>query len=59
MTVRELIQQILSEAPDLDANVYINETLSFVDVCEYKITRIDSYGANDSLFLEIEPIKFQ
>lgn len=58
MTVRELIQQILSEAPDLDANVYINETLGFVDVHEYKIARIDSYGANDSLSLEIESIKF-
>lgn len=58
MTVRELIQQILSEAPDLDANVYINETFGFVEAHEYKITRIDSYGANDSLSLEIELIKF-
>ena len=58
MTVRELIQQILSETPDLDANVYINEILDFVDVREYNITRIDSYGANDSLTLEIKSIKF-
>lgn len=58
MTVRELIQQILSEAPDLDADVYINETLDFIDVREYEITHINSYGANDGLTLEIESIKF-
>lgn len=44
MTVRELIQKILSEAPDLDAEVYFDK-FELVDIVDIK-----NCGSNDGLF---------
>ena len=50
MTVRELIQKILSEAPDLDAEVYF-ETEKIDYIFEnLKFSDIENYGSNDGLF---------
>lgn len=50
MTVRELIQKILSEAPDFDAEVYFDKfelpgKFELVDIVDIK-----NCGSNDGLF---------
>lgn len=50
MTVRELIQKILSEAPDLDAEVYFEtEEIDYI-FKNLKFSDIENYGSNDGLF---------
>lgn len=50
MTVRELIQKILSEAPDLDAEVYFEtEEIDYI-FKNLKLSDIKNYGSNDGLF---------
>ena len=53
MTVRELIQKLLSEAPDLDADIYINSELDEFEMHGHKILNISSGGSNDSVTIEV------
>ena len=53
MTVRELIQTLLLEAPDLDANIYIESELDEIEMYNHKILNILSQGSNDSVTIEI------
>lgn len=54
MTVRELIQTILTNTPDLDAEVYINKPLADgINTDSYKIKEIYE-ESNDSLQIDIE-----
>lgn len=58
MTVRELIQMLILEAPDLGADVYINSGyinsgLDETEIRNHRILSISSQGSNDSLIIEI------
>lgn len=53
MTVRDLIQAILTEAPDLDADVYIGMQLNDIDYESYTIESISSEGSNDSISINL------
>ena len=58
MTVRELIQALLLEAPDLDADIYINSEyinsgLDETEIRNHGILSISSHGSNDSVVIEI------
>lgn len=50
MTVRELIQKVLSEAPDLEADVYFETEELDYSVKNFKLSDIKNYGSNDGLF---------
>lgn len=54
MTVRELIQQLLLNSPDLDSTVYITKKLTETLCKGYNITSISNRGANDAIFIELE-----
>ena len=54
MTVRDLIQTILFESPDLDATVYIGKQIDEIEVKSYEIENISSEGSNDSLVITIK-----
>lgn len=54
MTVRDFIKQILEEAPDLDAIIYINTPVDDIEVQGFSITEITSEGNNDSLTIKIQ-----
>jgi len=54
MTVRELIQTILSESPCLDADVYINKSLDNIECKSYVFEQITSNGNNDSIVIKIK-----
>lgn len=54
MTVREMIQLLLSNSPKLDADVYISKPIDEIESKSYSITAIDSYGSNDSIYIEIK-----
>ena len=55
MTVRDLIQSLLLESPDLDATVYVQRYPDpDGDPDEYVIKKIDSWGSNDAIFIEIK-----
>ena len=54
MTVRDLIQAILLESPDLDATVYIGKQINEFEVKSYEIENISSEGSNDSLVITIK-----
>ena len=53
MTVRELIQTVILESPDLDAEVYVEQPIDEIEAQAYKINKITSGGSNDSLFIKI------
>lgn len=56
MTVRNLIQELLLNSPDLDSEVYVqrfdknNDDIYY----DYVIDKIDNYGSKDSIFIEIK-----
>lgn len=58
MTVRDFVQKILLESPDLDADIYILEKLDAPDTYnsfnDYEIKSISNDGANDGLFIQIK-----
>ena len=55
MTVRNLIQELLLNSPDLDSEVYVQRfDTSNDDVYDYIIDKIDNYGSKDSVFIEIK-----
>lgn len=54
MTVRELIQTILSESPRLDADVYISKSLDDIECKSYVFEQITSEGSNDSIVIKIK-----
>lgn len=58
MTVRDFVQKILLESPDLDADIYIVEKLDIPDIYDdfndYEIESISNDGANDGLFIQIK-----
>lgn len=57
MTVRELMQKILLEAPNrLDSDVYFDVLLDDIRADSYEIDEITSYGANDSLYFLLKKI---
>lgn len=58
MTVREMIQLLLLNSPNLDADVYISKPINEVESKSYSITSIDSHGNNDSIDIEIEDSKW-
>lgn len=53
MTVRDLIQVILAETPDLDADVYIGMQINDIDYESYTIESISSEGSNDSISINL------
>jgi len=53
MTVRELIQSLILESPDLDAEVYVEQPIDEIEAQAYKINKITNGGSNDGLFIEI------
>ena len=54
MTIREFIQKIIEEAPDLDGTVYINSAIDDIECKSYSIVNISSQGSNDSVSIELE-----
>ena len=54
MTVRDLVQAILLESPDLDATIYINKQIDEFEIKSYEIENISSKGSNDSLVITIK-----
>jgi hypothetical protein len=54
MTVRDLVQTILLESPDLDATVYIGKQINEIEVKSYEIKNISNEGSNDSLVITIK-----
>ena len=55
MTVRDFIQTILLESPDLDADVYISKPLNgTIEIKSYEIESISSEGSNDSIDIRIK-----
>ena len=54
MTVRELIQKIISEAPDLEAEVYFDKPGLPMD--EFELVEIRNYGSNDGLFFVFKSV---
>ena len=49
MTVREFVQNILLEAPDLDATIYISHTINedTEEIEAFDVDKITSWGNND------------
>lgn len=56
MTVRDLIQTLLLQAPNLDAEVYVESRKDEIEMNSLKILRIDSEGSNDSLTIEVSGV---
>jgi len=54
MTVRELIQKLIMESPDLDSTVYISKQLDEIEVKSYTIENISDDGCNDSITIMIK-----
>lgn len=57
MTVREFVQQILLNSPDLDATVYIQKREDALEYHDFDIIRISDDGSSDGLFIELEDWK--
>lgn len=53
MTVRDFIQAILIEAPNLDADIYIGMQVNDIDYESYTIESISSEGSNDSISINL------
>ncbi len=55
MTVRDFIQSIISNAPDMDAEVYIQsrtvDSDGDIDYIDHDIEMITNDGTNDGLFI--------
>ena len=58
MTVRDFIQKILLESPDLDATVYIHKQIDDIECKSYVIDNITSGGSNDSLTIKIKDWRY-
>ena len=54
MTVRDFIQTLLFEAPNLNADIYIQKQKDEIEMYSYDIKLISNRGLNDGLFIEIE-----
>lgn len=54
MTARELIQKIIEECPDIDAEIYIQKPLDEIEMKDYEIEKITNGGSNDAIFIEIK-----
>ncbi len=55
MTVRDFIQEILLNCPNLDSEVYVQTVLNSGEpLCNYEIVKIDNDGTNDTIFIEIK-----
>ena len=54
MTVRELVQTLLLEAPDLDADIYISKKLDDIESKNYNIVSISNEGTSDAVFIKIK-----
>ena len=52
MTVRELMSKLIEEAPDLESKIYFVGRKEF-DSIDFKVFTIDSFGSNDSVFIEL------
>ena len=52
MTVRELMNKLIEEAPDLESEVYFVERQE-MDSIDLKVYIVDSFGSNDSIFIEL------
>lgn len=51
MTVRELLEKIIKEAPNrLDSEIYFDVPMDDYSVKCYVLDTITSYGSNDDLF---------
>ena len=58
MTVRELINRVTENTPDIDASVYITSPLnSGIETFSFEVANITDDGCNDSLFIEIKPFE--
>lgn len=57
MTVRELVQKLIAEAPDLDASMYVSQDNWEGDVnvpfC-YEIVEVTNHGNNDEVSIIIK-----
>jgi len=53
MTVRELVQALLLEAPSLDAEVYVSEVIGD-NLVDFDITRISNDGMNYGLNIDLK-----
>jgi len=53
MTVKELIQQLLSSTSNLNATVYMSKMIDDIDVKPYYIKDISNEGTNDGVFIWI------
>ena len=58
MTVRDLVQQIILNTPDMDAEVYINlfKDEDDLEPSGYEIISISNGLSNDGLFIRINQI---
>ena len=52
MTVRELMHTLTEQAPDLESEVYFVGRQE-LDSIDFKVFTIDSFGSNDSIFIEL------
>lgn len=57
MTVRELVQKILEEAPDLDATIFISKPINEIESKSYVINTIYEQ-CSDDLIIEIKDSKY-
>ena len=58
MTVRELIQTLILESPNLDAQVYVQKVDEKNEECfDFIIDKVTDGGTNDALFIEIKDWK--
>ena len=56
MTVRDFIQDLILESPNLDADVYIHSEKNEVENDSYVIVNISNDGSNDSVFVKIKKV---
>lgn len=56
MTVRDFIDKLIKETPDLDSDIYVLERLDDLECQDYKISEITSEGSNDSICIYVEKI---
>ena len=54
MTARKLIQKIIEECPDIDADIYIEKQIDEYRIKNYVITNVTNYGSNDAIFITIK-----
>ena len=54
MTVRELVQTLLIESPNLDADTFISFQKDKMENENYSIVNISNYGVKNNLFIEIK-----